>query len=421
MSDIEENVDVIIVGAGLSGLACAVSLSDAGKRVLVLEASDRIGGRVRTDVVEGFTLDHGFQVLLTAYPACQRLLDYDSLRLRHFEPGALIRMHGKFTTLGDPWRRPAQAIATALNPVGSLGDKLRVAKLRKQSQRGSLGDLYQRDAQSTGEQLQDLGFTESFVDHFFRPFLGGVFLDESLQVSSRMLEFVFRMFASGEVSVPADGMAAIPRQLMERLPQGAVRLRHSVASISDNSVRLTDGRSLTANQLVVATESNAAARLLNLDQLATDWHQTTNFYYAADQAPDHRKLLILRGDETGPIQTATVISNVAPEYAPPNKALISVSLSPGQDIDDLEQLDAQVKQQLGDWFGSASQDWRRLAVYHVPYALPKRDLDPVLQSVRAVDFHGHEQVFVCGDHLETPSIQGAMNSGIRVAEAILAG
>ncbi len=414
-----DNHDVIIIGAGLAGLSCAIRLSQAGKSVLLLEATDRVGGRVRTDVVDGFVLDHGFQVLLTAYPACRELLDYPSLRLRTFEPGALVRFGGKFSLLGDPWRRPAQAIATALSPVGTLGDKLRIAKLRRDSRKGSLDDLYERPNISTLVRLQQAGFTDKMIDLFFRPFLGGVFLDESLSVSSRMLEFVFRMFAEGEIAIPAEGMAAIPRQLAGQLTAAAIRLSTTVASIDDRQVHVTDGTTLTADNIVVATESSAAARLLSLDELDTKWNMTTTFYYGAKQAPDDRKLLILRGDEAGPIQTAVVLSNVAQEYAPAGQSLISVSVSEGFSTDDLEVLDQSLRGQLTQWFGDQVSSWRRLRIYEVPYALPSRPLETIQASLDVSSLGGPRGVYVCGDHRETPSIQGAMNSGLRVADAIL--
>lgn len=420
----EAQHEVIIIGGGLAGLACAVVLCEAGKQVALLEATDRVGGRVRSDVVDGFTLDHGFQVLLTAYPACQRLLDYNTLRLRRFDPGARIRIGGRFTTLGDPWRKPSQAIATALNPVGSLGDKFRIATLRHRSRRGTLEDLYQRPSMTTLERLRAAGFSAVMIDRFFRPFLGGVFLDESLSVSSRMLEFVFRMFSAGDVAVPADGMAAIPRQLAQRLPRGVIHLQSSVAAIDGLTVRLTDSSVLRGSQIVVATESNAAARLLGMPQYQTPWNQTTTLYYAAPQAPDRHRSLILRGDETGPIQTATILSNVAPEYAPANRALISVSLGELDESlarDDLVAVDTAVRHQLRSWFSAGVETWDLLGVYQVPFGLPRLLLDPVELSVRASDAGGPADVFVCGDHRETPSIQGAMNSGLRVAEAILAG
>ncbi len=424
--DQQEQPDVIIVGGGLAGLACGVVLGEAGKKVVLLEATDRVGGRVRSDVVDGYILDHGFQVLLTAYPACKRLLDYDALCLRFLEPGALIRNQGRFTLLGDPWRRPGQAISTALNPVGTLGDKLRVAKLRRQSRAGTLDDLYRRpQACATEDYLRRAGFSAKIIDQFFRPFIGGVFLDPSLCVSSRMLEFVFRMFSEGDVAIPAGGMAAIPQHLAQRLPHGTIRFESSVAKIDGREVHLTDETSLTARNVVVATESSTAARLLGIESLDTEWNSTTTIYYAAEDIPDRRKLLMLCGDETGPIETATILSNVAAEYAPQDRALISVNLGSIEDCEDLDRLDAAVRHQLQGWFGDQVKRWQRLRVYRVPFGVPRRSLDTVVRSTLARDHVGEDvsatadSVFVCGDYLETPSIQGAMNSGIRAAESIL--
>jgi phytoene dehydrogenase-like protein len=410
--------DVIIVGAGLAGLSCAVRLTRAGLSVVVLEATDRVGGRVRTDVVDGFVLDHGFQVLLTAYPACRELLDYPDLRLHRFDPGALVRHRGKFSQLGDPWRRPSQALSTAFSTVGSFADKLRIAKLRLQCRRGSLEELYCRPNISSLQRLQQAGFTAEMIDQFFRPFLGGVFLDESLSVSSRMLEFVFRMFAEGDIAIPADGMAAIPRQLADQLPHGTLRLSTTVASIDGGTVLLSDGTSLATSRIVVATESSAAARLLSRKELDTAWQGTTTVYYAADRSPHNRKHLMLRGDESGPIQTAVVLSNVAPQSAPTGKSLISVSVGPDAPTEDMEALDQSIRRQMRGWFGDQATSWHRLRVYQVPYALPSLSFDKIIANVDATSTPGHSRVYVCGDHCETPSIQGAMNSGLRVADAI---
>lgn len=437
-----ERVGTIIVGGGLAGLSCAVRLAQSGADdLVVIEATDRVGGRVRTERHEGFTLDHGFQVLLTAYPACRELLDYQALRLRPFEPGALIRQGGQFRLLGDPWRRPAQALRTALHPVGSWGDKWRVMRLRLQAAAGSLEELYERPQSETLDRLRADGFSPRMIDQFFRPFLGGVFLDESLACPSRMLEFVFRMFAGGDVAIPADGMDAIPRQLSERLPRGSLRFRSTAMEIETGEtgdtatdeasgdpvrLRLASGRRLQADRIVVAVESDAAARLLGQPALKTEWSGTTNLYYASQDPPDHRRLLMLRGDEEGPVQTAVVLSNVAPEYAPPGQSLISVSIDPGDsdpESGDVDALDRQVRRQLSGWFGSGASRWRRLPTFRVPFGLPRLSLDPVMGPIEVHRLRDREirrgKIYVCGDHRETPSIQGAMNSGLRVADAIL--
>lgn len=420
-TDADTQGSVVIIGAGLAGLACAVKLTQAGQSVRVLEASDRVGGRVRSDVVDGFTLDHGFQVLLTAYPACRELLDYDSLRLQPFEPGALVRHGGRFSMLGDPWRRPTTAFATLTSPVGSFADKARIAKLRFDAGRGSLEQLFERPNMPTLERLERAGFSRPMIDQFFKPFLGGVYLDPSLQTSSRMLEFVFRMFSAGDIAVPADGMAAIPRQLADRLPRGVLSLNTSVESVRDGVVTLTSGESLRPAKIVVATESSAAARLLQTESLDTGWRTTTTHYFQADHSPDKRRMLMLAGDEylrdaSHRIGTVVVMSDVARAYAPPGKCLISVGMaeSTGQASEPLDQELASVKRQLANWFGEPAIDgWQHLRTYRVPYGLPIVALERLERVRRQGD------VLVCGDYLETPSINGAMQSGMATADEIL--
>src|SRR6056297_3370536 len=380
-----QSPQIVIIGGGLAGLACGVVLSNAGRRVSILEATDRVGGRVRSDVIDGYTLDHGFQVLLTAYPACRELLDYDALRLQAFEPGALLRHRGGFTKFADPWRRPSGALASALSPAATLADKLRIGKLRYTTGKATLEDLYHRPSRPTIEYLRQAGFSSQVIDQFFRPFIGGVTLDDSLSMSSRMFEFVFKMFSEGAVAVPADGMAAIPRQLADRLPRGTVRLQHSVTGLSkrgpnDFQVRLSSGESISAQQVVVATESGTAAKLLGPENIDTGWNHTSCFYYSAPAAPHDGKWLMLRGDESGPVQSAVVISNVAAQYAPPGRALISVTVPPGENATshaDLGATDAAVRAQLRGWFGDVVEEWSRLAVYQIPFGLPNRPLDPV--------------------------------------------
>ena len=203
-------MDVIVVGAGLAGLSCAHGLHERGVEIALLEASDGVGGRVRTDRVDGFLLDRGFQVLLTSYPDARRLLDYAELDLRELYPGALVRADGQLYRLADPFRRPLDALRSARAPVGRLRDYVPLAKLRARARTGSVEAALSRRETSALETLRTLGLSEQLVERFFRPFLGGVFLDPALETSSRMLDFVVRMFSLGEAVLPAAGMEAIP-------------------------------------------------------------------------------------------------------------------------------------------------------------------------------------------------------------------
>ena len=405
--------DVVIVGAGLAGLACARELGRRGVECVVLEGADAVGGRVRTDRVDGFQIDRGFQVHLTAYPEAQRVLDYDALDLRPFEPGALVWRGGGFERLGDPLRRPLQALPTLLADVGTFADKLRVLRLRQSVLRGSVDDLWTRPETTTEAALRDrYGFSERFVDRFFRPFLGGVFLDRSLSDSSRTFEFYFRMFTEGAAAVPAAGVGAIPEQLAAALP-APPRLGAHVAEVEAGGVVLDDGEPVDARAVVVATDASAAARLLRgVDE--PPWKGTVQLAWAAPTPPRDEAVLMLDGVGDGPVNNAQVLSAVAPTYAPPGHHLVTASVldDGGGGPDDA--LDRAARAQLRRWFGGAVDDWRLLAVTRVPHALPRLgSLTPPERPARLGD-----GLYVTGDWRRNGSINGALVAGRHAAEAV---
>ncbi len=407
--------EVIVVGGGLAGLCCALRLHQGGIPFLLLEASDGVGGRVRTDRVEGFLLDRGFQVLLTAYPEAQRVLDYEALDLHYFYPGAMVRFGGKFHRVADPWRHPLEGLKGLFSPVGTFTDKVRVGKLRRQVLEGALEDLFRRRETSSLEALQGRGFSADMIDRFFRPFLGGVFFDRELAVSSRMFEFGFRMFSSGETALPGGGMGAIPDQIASRLPPDSLRLNSRVDSIQDRSVILSSGEKMTAQALVVAAEGPETARLLG-EEKRPGSRSTTCLYFVAEEPPFHDPLLILNGEGQGPINSLAIPSLVAPAYAPGGKTLIAVTiigLPPWRD----DQLTEAVCSQLTGWFGPKVEAWRPLRTYWIRHALPLQVPplpDPTFpaQPVRP-------GLYVCGEYGNPASLQWAMVSGRKTAEAVI--
>ncbi|MFO0806111.1 MAG: NAD(P)/FAD-dependent oxidoreductase [Gemmataceae bacterium] len=407
--------DVIIVGAGLAGLCCARELHRRGLRFQILDAADGVGGRVRTDVVDGFRLDRGFQVFLTSYPEARRVLDYPALRLQPFLPGALVRFGGRFHTLADPWRRPLASIRSVLSPVGSLADKLRVARLRSRLLKRTIEDSFRDPETTTLDALTAAGFSDGMIDRFFRPFLGGVFLDSDLRTSSRMFQFVFRMFAQGDACLPAEGMEAIPRQLATFLPPGSVRLRTKVEKVGTGSVRLESGEDLSARAIVVATDGPTAARLLGGDIPAAAVGVTC-FSFAAPHPPIEAPVLVLNAEGRGPVNNLCVPTAVAPTYGPPGASLVSATVL-GVPPDE-SRLRGEVLEQLAGWFGPAVRDWRHLRTYCIPHALPRQEPPALAAPERPV--RREPGLYVCGDHRDNASINGAMVSGWRAAEAVAA-
>ncbi len=416
MTELPQHVDVAIAGAGLAGLAAANVVTKAGRSCVVLEASDGVGGRVRTDEVDGFLLDRGFQVLLTAYPEASRQLDLAALDIRTFGPGALVRVSDDFHEVGDPFRKPSALLPTARSPIGSIVDKLRIAQLRRRVLTTPTPALLRADEQTTLAHLQSMGFSSTMIDRLFRPLFAGISLDPELKSSSRMFDTIYKSLAEGDSGVPNAGMGAIPQQLADSLPNGTVYLGAEVNSTNAEgdkvTVGLADGRSLTATDLMVATDGPTASQLVPVAHPGS--RSVSAVYFSAPTAPAiaGKKLIVLDGEHTGPMANFAAMSAVAPGYAPPGQSLF-VAACPGTHGDGLVD---QVRTQLKPWFGASVDSWNHLRTYHIPHGQP--DQRPPFKPKERVRVDDH--VWVCGDHRDTASIQGALYSGRRTAEKLLA-
>jgi len=410
-------VTVAIVGAGLAGLACAVELRAAGVDVTIYEAGDGVGGRVRSDRIDGFTLDRGFQVTLTAYPEMHRQLDMDALDLRAFDPGALVWRNGSGSVVADPFRMPKALLGTVTAPIGSLLDKARIAQLRHRVRSvhpvellrsGSPTDTTDTTDMSTRDALSTAGFSDAIIDRFFTPLVGGIQLDPELRDSHRMFDIIFRMLADGDSAVPSTGMQAIPDQLAARLPAGTVHVDSPIVATTDSTVTMHGGDIVDHDAVIVATEGPAASKLLGLPAVPSK--SVGCVYFAADSAPTDSKLVILDGTGSGPVLNVAVMSNVAPSYAPAGRHLIAAAM-PGQVDGDLA---AAARTQLRSWWGAQVDGWSHLETYRIAHGQPGQQ--PPFSPKQRVDLLDGR--FVCGDPRDTASIQGALYSGRRCARAV---
>ncbi len=351
-----------------------------------------------------------FQVLLTAYPEMQRQFDLDALDLRRFEPGALVWNGATTHLVGDPIRRPATLLKTGLAPVGSVADKLRILAQRIRLRRATAPDLLRQEDLSTLEALHQQGFSDRMIERFFRPFVGGIQLDPSLQTSRRMFDVILRSLIVGDVAVPALGMGAIPLQLAEQMPPGVIHLGREVAAVTPHEVVVADGGRVTAQRVVVAVEGPRAAAMLGLAPIESN--PASCVWFAADSAPIPDRYIVLDGTGVGPALNTSVMSNVAPEYAPDGSALIAAAC-PGIDDPDIEPA---VRAQLRSMWGPVVDTWRHLRTDAIAHGQPRQH-PPFSPKQRVALADG---LFVCGDHRDTASIQGALYSGRRCGEAVVA-
>ena len=407
------SVDVVIVGGGLAGLAAARRLDRAGVNWLLVEAADRIGGRVATDVVDGWRLDRGFQVLNTAYPRVPALVDLDTLDLRYFTPGVLVRRGTALHRLENPLREPRATPQTLTSGVGSLADRLKFAALATRCATYAPARLLDAPEMTTQEALRRAGLSHRIIEEVMRPFLSGVFADRALDTSSHVLAMTLRSFARGRIGVPAAGMAALPAAVAGPLPYPQLLVGARTVSVGPGLV-VTEGGEIRSRAVVVATDPTTAATLLpRLPR--PDMRGLTTYYFGADQAPINEPTLILDGDRREIVANTVVVSNAAPEYAPAGKSLIAAS-SVGMSAPSGAS-EAVIRVELARMYGVPTDDWELLTVVTLPEALPAAQ---VPQSRLRKPVALGEGVFVAGDHRDSPSIQGALASGWRTAGAVLA-
>ncbi|MFI6446520.1 FAD-dependent oxidoreductase [Kitasatospora sp. NPDC050543] len=415
----QSDPDVVVVGAGLAGLAAARALTGHGLTVQILEATARIGGRMATRDLDGFRLDQGSHLLNTAFPELRRRLDLDRLDLRPLAPGVLVHSAGRRYRAGDPHLTTARQAALRA-PLGSPLDKARLGSWLSRLGATPATRLLARPETTAARALDDRGLSPRTVDGFLRPLLAALLSDPMLGTSSRMADLALRSYARGRLCLPADGIAAVPAQLAAALPPGTVRLGVRVTAIAADGVETTAHGRIGAQAVVIATDARSAAGLLPGLRLP-DFHPVTTYYHAADRAPIGEPVLLLDGDRPGGaaalVSHSLVLSELHPSYAPGGQALIATTVLGRRSFDagGPAGLEPAVRARLAELYGTATKGWEFLSVRHVPDAAPA--MPPPHNLRRPVRVLAG--LYVCGDHRDTSSVQGALVSGRRAAHAVL--
>lgn len=405
---------IVIIGAGIAGLTCAKYLKDKGIEALILEASDGVGGRVRTDIVDGFKLDRGFQVLLTAYPEARKVLNYKDLDLKILPSGARIRQNDGFSVMPNPLKNWTTAPQALFAPVGNLWDKIKVLQLNLSLKNAVEPTASQAvNKQNTLGFLKEFGYSDTIINRFFKPFFRGVFLEKDLKTDAQFFKFLFRQFAEGDVVVPANGMQAIPEQIAAHLSPHQIRLNTPVEKVVGKTIYLSNGETIEAEKIVLATDATATACLLG-EKPTTAFNATDCLYFFSDRPLSifEKSYLIINANKDELIDHLVVLSDVAPAYAPAGKTLISVSIV-GKNTHSEKDLIAKVQDELTQWFGK-KQTWHHLRTYRIPEALPQYfEATPQYKSLKINDF-----TYRCGDYTAYPSLNAAMKTGREVAEML---
>lgn len=398
---------IVIIGAGIAGLTCAKYLKDKGIEALILESSDAVGGRVQTDVVNGFKLDRGFQVLLTSYPEAENLLDYNSLHFTKLPSGARIRNGSDFFVMPNPLKDFLKAPQALFSPVGGFIDKFKVLQLNFETQSAAEPDT--KSNETTLSFLKNFGYSDTIIEQFFRPFFRGVFLEKDLRTNSAFFKFLYSNFAEGDVVIPENGMQAIPEQIASNLSPNQIRLNAKVVKIEDKTIFLENGETIEAEKIVLATDAKSSAKLLGEDS-KIEFNGTTCYYFESDSPLnlDGEPYLIINSNKNEIIDHILPVSDILPSFAPQGKTLISVNVVGNKEVSEQE-----VNAELANWFGQDKQ-WNHLKTYKIPNALPQFFTDSATENNLKIN----ENLYRCGDYTAYPSLNAAMKTGREVAEML---
>ncbi|KOY51059.1 FAD-dependent oxidoreductase [Polaribacter dokdonensis] len=400
-----------IIGAGVSGLIAAQILENYGYHPTIIEATDKVGGRVKSDSYKGYTLDHGFQVLLTSYPAAKKYLDYKALELQEFLPGATIFKNGKQQTIGDPLRKLTLLFPTLFSSIGNFSDKLKVLKLNTILKKKEVSAIFKENEKTTLQYLQDFGFSKEIISDFFKPFFSGIFLEPNLDTSSRMFEFVYKMFGDGLAVLPKKGIQAISDQLKGKLNNTTFLFNTAVKEVKNSSIILQDNSAIKSHITIIATE--ASSLISNLKNQETEWKSCETLYFESEKRTIQKPIIGLIANENSLVNnifyhTSVDIANKS------DKELLSVTIVNNHQLNENQLID-KVKQELKEY--CKIEDLHFLKRYQIKKALPK--LTNLQYEISSTETKLKSTIFLAGDQLLNGSLNAAMIAGERAALGVI--
>jgi phytoene dehydrogenase-like protein len=412
---------VVVIGAGLAGLAAAVTLHRAGRAVCLLEAGDGVGGRVRSErTAGGFILDRGAPMLFTAYPALSGLVDQATLDLRAFDAGALIAGTTPMQIAVDPFAHPWRLPHLLANSPFRKGDTLRLLRLKLELMGPGGGRLPAAGEHDVTTELASIGFSSEAVERFFRPFFGGMVLDHTLGTRAHWFLFLFKMLSEGRMAVPSAGMGALAAQIAAHLPAGSVQLHTTVSEIersADGTVAaVCAGQRRFPAAAVILAADLWSARTLCPELPAFDPLGCTTVHFCSGQPLYRQRLMVLNPDPTGFLNRVTQLTNIAPSYAPPGQHLLSCTSLTGQDLDDAT-IEQRCRTELARWFGEKASDLCCLGIHRLAHAQFRQP--PHWRNHRPRIRTTTPGLYLAGEYMQSSSINGALLSGVEAARAVL--
>ncbi len=402
---------VHIIGGGISGLIAAINLEKEGLSPIIIEATERVGGRLKTDIIDNYQLDRGFQVLLTAYPAAKKYLDLEALELQKLLPGASIFKDQKQKLIGDPLRDFSLLFPTLFSGIGTLQDKFKVLKLNTKLKHKSISEIFDSEELTTLNYLKNFGFSNSIINEFFRPFFSGIFLEDKLETSSRMFEFIYKMFGKGLATIPKTGIEAIPKQLKAKLTKSTFLFNTKVKTISGNEISLENGEKIESDYIIIATASD---QLLSTNKVKpTLWKSCDNLYFECEKRNIEKPLIGLSSSKASLINNLFYPSSIETKTSGKNE-LLSVTVVNRQNLSD-EGLIQRVTKELEEDFKIKAK--RLLTHYKIPLALPNLTTLKYETTARKTKISKH--IYLAGDTLLNGSLNAAILSGENVVSDVI--